>query len=674
MSSGQPREDQGVSLHRFETVVRSIHDHLYANANIRTPEELQNEVAKIFLALVWAQREGRLEPLDAFAPTAVAAGDPELCSALASEVRHLFEDYKRTHRGYQIRESINLDDLSVAYVRSRLNEFSFIGAERDWLGDALEVFRSTAAKRLGGQFFTDQRVTDLAMRLLEFDPLNHDLVDVCAGTGGFLIAAHKRALALGVTEGVRAIGIEVDPKLTHLANSTLAHFSSTGDELSVFNADSFKRPSAWDASLRRAVAEGTHKRLASNPPFGVKITIKDPEILSRFDLGHGWTKVKGSWEQLGRLAPRPPDILFMERNLQFSEPGVGRVALVTPYQILSGPKLGYVREWLLRHARLIAVVDLPDDTFQPWTGTKTSLVVYERRMKPLSRWTGEDYPIFMAVARDIGHDRRGNPVQDERGQIKTDLPTIAAAFDAWRDGQDPATVHQDAFIVQASQITQAVDLRINASFYKPSAATVRSSLAAIPDGDKYQVVRLGDVTKRVFFPGRFKRNYVDDPADGILFLGGSNITQLVTTNKKYLSKKDPHLAEMRVQAGWVLVTRSGSTGIVSSVPLSWEGLAMSEHVIRIVPNNDILDGHYIEAYLRSELGQRLLAAGIFGSVIDEITPQYISDLPIPVPRDEILVKQVIDAQGEANEARDNAMRLINESLVILDRFHGFDVS
>ena len=48
---------------------------------------------------------------------------------------------------------------------------------------------SGVAKRLGGQFFTDQRVTRLAVDLLEYDPAKHDFVDICSGTGGFLIAA-----------------------------------------------------------------------------------------------------------------------------------------------------------------------------------------------------------------------------------------------------------------------------------------------------------------------------------------------------------------------------------------------------------------------------------------------------------------------------------------------------
>ncbi len=655
-----------MSLHRFEQTVRAVHDHLYANANIRTPEELQNEVAKVLITLAWGGQNGSLGPLDVRLSRAVQRGDLAECKELADVVRTTFESYKQVHTQYETNDALLLDERSIAYVTASLATYAYSGNERDWLGDALEVFRSTAAKRLGGQFFTDQRVTDLAMTLLEYEPDRHDMLDVSAGTGGFLLSAHKQARKAGQLDA-RIYGIEVDAKLAHLGNSTLKHFGVTRRSV-VFQSDSLRPPSDWPVDLRRAVIDGTHQRLAGNPPFGAKITVKDPAVLQRFQLGRAWSKDSGGvWTASRRVVPRPPDILFLERNLQLAEPGVGRVALVTPYQTLSGPKLGFVREWLMREARLVAVVDLPADTFQPWTGTKTALVVYERRQRPLDVWCGdEEHAVFMGIARHIGHDRRGNPVEDANGQVKTDLPAIAEAFRAWRAGQNPSKLHDGCFEIPASRINRQVDLRINASFHRPEASEARSHLATA-SSDHYDVVKLGSLVQRVFCPGRFKRRYVDDASDGVLFLGGSNISQAVTTNRKYLSKEDPHLPELQVEEGWVLLTRSGSTGIVSSVPSAWAHLAISEHVIRIVPKDNFPAG-YIEAYLRSELGQRLLAAGVFGSVIDEITPEFVANLPVPVPCDENFMHRVASLQDAARHARDAAVVHTRAASVALDAF------
>ena len=655
------------SVRSFDAQVRVIHDHLYANANIRLPEELQFEVAKVITTLTWMAVVDSLPELEHSHVTSALSGDRDVSTAIAREVREGFRSYNGAMRRYPTREQLRLDDASLAYIRASLVGVDMTDAQRDWLGDALEVFRSTAAKRLGGQFFTDQRVTQLAVHMLQYNAADDDLVDVCAGTGGFLIAAARAARSQGVYDSARLIGVEVDASLSHLANSTLHQLGELeGDP--VFNADSLRSPDRWPVALRRVLIPGTHRCLATNPPFGHKITIKDPKTLERFDLGHIWSKSGGDWQKSGRISPTAPDILFLERNLDLAEPGVGRLAIILPYQILSGPKLGYVREWLLRHAKILAVVDLPDATFQPWTGTKTAVVVVERRAEPLERWEPEDYSIFMAVARQIGHDRRGHPIVGDDGRIVCDLPAISEAFNQHVSGET-VTAHPEAFAISARELTRERDLRINAAFHEPGRATTLSRVMAV-DGELFTTATVKDVTKNVFFPGRFKRNYTDDPTEGVLFLGGTNITQLLPTNRKYLRASDPRVEQLQVREGWILVTRSGSTGIVSSVPAAWDGVTMSEHVIRIIPDPEILDPAYLEVYLRSPLGQSLLAKGIFGSVIDEITPEHIEAIPIPIPTDADAISKIVADQSHAAIARQQAISLSNSALSLFEELVG----
>jgi type I restriction enzyme M protein len=653
---GVCRECLNARVISFDAQVRSIHDHLYSSANIRVPEDLQLEVAKVVQTLTWLAVVQGPQRLDGPLRVSLLAGDKLVAAPVARELRDSFAAYNKTMRRYTREEAVlRLDDASLAYIVAALDGVDMSDASRDWLGDALEVFRSTAAKRLGGQFFTDQRVTTLAIRLLSYSAAEDDLVDICAGTGGFLIAGARAAQAQGSAEAPRLIGVEVDGSLAHLANSTLHHLANFPAD-AVFNADSFRTPDKWPLALRKTVVAGTHRCLASNPPFGQKITIKDPEVLRRFDLGHIWSKDSKGWEPTRRVSATPPDILFIERNVQLAQPGDGRIALVVPYQVLSGPKLGYVREWILRHTRIRAIVDLPEDTFQPWTGTKTALLVMERREKPLRKWEVEDYPVFMARSREIGHDRRGNPKLDADGRIRTDLGDVGDAYAAYEAGESPTDVFAEAFVVSALAFTAESDLRLNAAFHEPSRTTaLNEMLSAHPD--EYQVTTIGAVTKRVFFPGRFKRNYVPEGTGGIPFYGGTNITQLVPTNRKYLSPDDPRINDFRVEAGWLLVTRSGSTGIVSTVPTSWHGHAMSEHVIRIEVDEDLLPGAYVEAYLRSDIGQALLSQGIFGSVIDEITPEHIQQMPIPIPQDPEMLRKIVDLQSQATELRQQSIAL-----------------
>jgi type I restriction-modification system DNA methylase subunit len=625
------------SAHNFEQEIRALHDHLYANSNIRESEALHGELARAIAAIADLQsgREGHRVEID--------------------EVRDLISRY-------QPGGSVALDEESVRFVVERLSAFDLSSDERDFVGDALEVIRGTAAKRLGGQFFTDQRVTRLAVELLDYDPSAHDFLDVCAGTGGFLVAAAGAARNAGVTRP-KIAGMEVDGTVASLANRAL-HISGLSIDVNI--QDSLKPLDDWGR-------EGEVLRLASNPPFGMKITVKDARILDEFQLARRWGKAAGDWEASEKVVPRPPDILFIERNLMLAKPGSGRVALVLPYQVLSGPKLGFVRKWLLANANILAVVDLPDDTFQPWTGTKTSLLVFERREQPLDSL--EDLgseTIFMAEAGQIGHDRRGNPVFDENGAIITDLPQIGEAWRRYSEGGNPSEIHGDAFTISTDAITLASDRRLNAAYYHPKTTGLRTKLKKA--ASTYEVKRLGDVVERIWCPGRFKRNYVEGGDGGVPFLGGSNITQFFVTTEKFLHPEDPRLGELVVEPGLILITRSGSTGIVSRVPEAWDGWAISEHVIRVKPKEALLSGDYLEAFLRSQYGKQLLQGGIFGSVIDEITPEYVGDLMIPIPRDGTVLRQVSNAQKRANRGREAAASGILASLAEIDDVFGQDLA
>jgi type I restriction enzyme M protein len=75
-------------------------------------------------------------------------------------------------------------------------------------------------------------------------------------------------------------------------------------------------------------------------------------------------------------------------------------------------------------------VDLPVETFLPRTGTQTSVLILRRKSeqeKLAESLAGEtsDYSIFMAIAKSVGKDRRGNIVykRDKEGReiVRRDL-------------------------------------------------------------------------------------------------------------------------------------------------------------------------------------------------------------------------------------------------------------
>ncbi len=114
------------------------------------------------------------------------------------------------------------------------------------------------------------------------------------------------------------------------------------------------------------------------------------------------------------------------------------MAMVIPNGILNNPSLEYVRSWLLQNVRLIAVVDMQRDLFQPKNDTQTSMVLMRRLSSEEKRLAQEgkiDYPVFMAVAEKIGHDKRGAAIfkRDEQGR------EIVSEFSNVEESIDPIT-------------------------------------------------------------------------------------------------------------------------------------------------------------------------------------------------------------------------------------------
>lgn len=664
----------------LDSRLKRIYDHLYANAAVRTPAAIAAEVGKLLRVASFIEEvEG---PSTAFSmePSTrrhLLRGELDEVKKVSALVRGRFREMKDRWGLYE-GEEIVLSDENIAWVWATLERVVLSAAGRDVFGDAVEIFRTTWAKQSSGQFFTDAKVTHLAMTLLRFDPLGgDDLIDICCGTGGFLLAgldAIRSAIegASPVEETARRIrdvarrclrGREVDPEIAEVANASLLCSAGLDGWSLVTRGDSL-HPGAFTADRGDGLVEGTHLCAAANPPFGTKITVKSNDVLQEFELAQG---------RAGRLSPRPPDILLLERNIRMLEPSVGRLAIVLPYQILSGPQTLFVRQWLLRQAHLEAVVDLPAETFQPHTGTKTSLLVVRRRRRPVdsvpSTGTGN---VFMSAPRWIGHDRRGQPMY-RRGsdgtatqELLSDIEAVGAAFETFLRGDDPNNKHRESFIVPLENVLSDPDIRLNARYYAEG-ASLRRAFAGI---ESCRFVPLRDVTERIFCPSRFKRHYVDACDQAVPFLGGANVAQLLPKSDKWLSPTDPKLPDLVVREGWLLVTRSGTTGVVSSVPRSWDGVAVSEHVIRIVPNPEALPAAWIQAYLRSDVGQRALARGVFGSVIDEITPAFIGDIEIPLPDDRALYERTIRAMTDAEEARERAISGFRHAVDSIDSlFH-----
>ncbi len=328
------------------------------------------------------------------------------------------------------------------------------------------------------------------------------------------------------------------------------------------------------------------------------------------------------------------------------------MAIVLPRQILSGhdPAVVEIRKWMLTRMRILAVVDLPPETFRPYTGTITSLLFAERDSSP-----PDDYDIYMAAARYVGHDRRGNPLIQRREdgtpvydsnfdpQLLDDLPSISSLYETFRRASLEQQTDPSAFQVSSRDVLRQSLRRLDASYYDPTKNDVYKAVRALDGagGGTIAVKSIGDLVRLpgdVFYPGRHKRNYCPPGPEAVPFLSGTNILQGRGFDVKWQPRAYKPVQGHLVEEGWILVTRSGSTGRVLLVGKNLagfevdRGVAVSEHVIRIVVDENLVDPGYLYAYLSSEsVGRVLLSQGIYASVVQHITPQHVKDIPVPLP-------------------------------------------
>jgi type I restriction enzyme M protein len=187
---------------------------------------------------------------------------------------------------------------------------------------------------------------------------------------------------------------------------------------------------------RSGGGHGQFDYVFTNPPFGAKIPVEDPEILKEFSLGHAWTKEGRTWVKGSPRKRMPPEILFIEACWKFLKPGSGVMSIVLPNGILGNPgeQVEFVRWWILRHTEILASVDLPAEAFLPQVSVQASCVFMRRRAENEYRLVGPDgpsqRPVFMAIAEACGHGRRGETTW-VRNPDGTDLLETEEFVERW---------------------------------------------------------------------------------------------------------------------------------------------------------------------------------------------------------------------------------------------------
>ena len=676
-----------------------LHFRLYGSGPIKREENVAKEIIKLLFCKVIDELSPR--DLCEFRATPSELASSKGKDTIKARIVKLYDallsdpDLGSLFAG----EPLEYDSEWIAYIVSELQGIGLLHSETntDALGDAYEVLLPSTLKGESGQFFTPREVVRFAIDVIAPQySKNETILDPACGSGGFLtiaienlrnqihtlyknrgFSADRLNSLLKDYAGKYVFGCDIDPLLYRIAKSYMAII---GDGKSnIYNFDSLEPMDRFPPVFSSRIKPGTIDVITTNPPFGTKIDDTRDYVLEKYDLGYRIVNGEPTDELLDG---QDPDKLFLERDIHFLKEATaakdgGRMVIVLPRQNLSGAEAASVelRRWLLKRMKILAVIDLPRETFQPYTGTKTSLVFLQKvHTIPAS------YPIFMAVSESVGHDRRGNPLyrKDSNGQyveddagakvVWNDLPQIYEQWINYSTGNKVESSIPSCFVVEACDIINDPTSRIDAWYWDPNKNDFAKKLEEAIGEEVLEIVKLGDLVAEhgIFYPGRHKRNYVEKSDNSVPFYSSSQILQVRPFDLKYQPKNFKPAQKHYVHKDWILITRSGSTGRVVMVTDTIADSMVSEHVIRVICDEQSIDPYYVYAYLSSErIGKILLEKGIYASVVDHITPDFVTSIPIARLKPE-KEAAIANAMREAEKRRDEANAVFIEQQDILE--------
>lgn len=375
----------------------------------------------------------------------------EAVPAHASRVRQRYGEAAREYSRVVPRQFVALNghDQALSACAVLLARIPRTAAGVDLLGTAYEeMIRNTFDKTDNQQFFTPGPIVQFMVEMLR-DDLHGDICDPAAGTAGFLIEVLKRH---GNVSSLTAL--EIDQRLAWVAGiNLLAH-----------GAEDVRSHCLQPAGSLGPEAEphfGTFDAILTNPPFGSDVT--DSTILSRYRLG-------------SRHQRRRRGILFLERCHALLKNG-GKLAFIIDEGVLNLPSTKDVRQFLIEHFRINAIISLPETAFMPYATVNAAILFLEK----VPNAATDRRRTFFAKADHVGRKGNGDPdyVYDAvKGRLlKSDLPRIADEFYNFRQAHEAPTSDL-AYVVDPSAnfLDGQTAARLDFRFHHPSRTISRSLL------------------------------------------------------------------------------------------------------------------------------------------------------------------------------------------------------
>lgn len=505
-------------------------------------------------------------------------------------------------------------------------------ADCDVKGIAYEdTIRGTFDKSDNQQYFTPYQIVEFIVAMMQ-ENLKGVVCDPACGTAGFLTKAGR------YNPEISLLGLEVDERLAWVASLNLLIHGNGNFDVQAFHNG---------GSLGENAKKYFNKIdcIITNPPFGSDYT--DAHILNDFVLGQGRTSRRRS-------------VLFIEQAWNLLKEN-GTVAIIIDQGVLNARSNLDVRQFILSHFKVLAVVDLPDTAFMPYANVSSSILILQK-----VTGTVEQPLTFFAKSQNIGRKSNGDDdvFYSDTGasRLNSDLPEILEQWKNYRKGMAiqssncfTANITQNSFNDSLSRL----DFVYHHPFRKESLLLLKQS--------NYPLYSLAEVCierNESYIPA------ADPEATTILFTGLANIepfngkvTQAITpaasikSAVKRYEQNDIIFSKMRPALRKAAVIPFADGGFVSS--------ECSVFVVRTDQNDEpVIAPPLLSIILRSDFVYGQIMGCVTGIGRPRINSKDLRNVKIPIPPKDIQERAMLSmntAQISIAQLRGKALLLQNEA-------------
>lgn len=638
-------------LKRFE----EIHDFIYGNDGL-SPQQTLEEIVKILFIKIFNETHSlKLFSISTDEWAKLKSGHS--AEQFSERIKTLFEQTRKEYTDIFYRdEHIKLSQNALGFTINKLQSISLIDSSQDAKGLAFQKFLSNHEKIGNGQFFTPEPVIELCVSMMQPKP-EETIIDPACGSGGFLLSALKylqttwKDLSLLDIIEKNIHGLDINQSIARIAKMKLLLIAN--GKTNILCTNSLDDLDSLKLSINK---EDGFDLVLTNPPFGAKIT--DSTLLSRFDLGHKWANYDNNYHKSKTLhSSQNAEILFIERCLQLLKEG-GRMAIVLPKGNFENPSLEYLRYFIKLKAKILAIVNLPQETFIPYgTGVKTSLLFLKKDTNNKEK----KYPIFFGKVTKLGYqgNKNGTPVYKKniQGQIvkgkdghpllDEDFSTLVEDFKQFLSGK---SIEKDnAFSIMYDELNGRFDF----DFYSPENRTLFSKL------NKTKVVALGELCEIV----KIKSKKLKDPDLTVEYVELSDVNTHsfeIINSTTYLVHELPSRASYEIRQGDIITAIAGNSvgtrkHAIALVTDEFGG-SICTNGFRVLRNFKI-DPYYLLYFLKSEFFLKQMYMYRTGAAIPNVSDTDLLNSVVVLPNIKT-IQEISNKMKKAFELRQESKQQI----------------